>query len=341
MIVQRTAHGVGLVGHNAHYSALHPAKTYHGIRGKFLLHLKEAGLIHNTVYHFLNVISMTGIIRNNVPDLFCLRFHGGSHPTIFHLPEHLSHLRQNALPLFIVNHRRFLRPVTRQVGQQLTHTHQTLALRIISKMGYAAFLRVYLCTAQFLHRHFFIDDCLHHIGARNKHFGNIFYHKYKITDGRRIAGTAGTWSQNDRNLRDHTGSLRMPQEHAAVTAERRNPFFNTGSATVVDADQRCLHLHCHILDPADLKGMIFAQRTADHRKVLTGHKHLSSVDLTISGHYTVPRHSSFIQIKIIDSGLQKSVHFHKSARIEQHFNSLPRRHLAYGMLLVDSVLPAA
>ncbi len=341
MIVQRTAHGVGLVGHDAHHSAFHPAKAHHRIGGKFFLYLEKAGLIHDTVYHFLDVIGMAGIVRDDIPDLGRLRFHGGSHPAIFHFAKYLAHLRQDALPLHIVDHRRFLRPVARQIGKQLAHAHQAFILRVVGKMGYAAFLRVYLCAAQLLHRHLLIDDRLHHVRARDKHLGDIFYHKNKITDGRRIAGAAGAWPENDRDLRDHAGCFRMPQEHAAVAAERRNPLFNTGAAAVVDTDQGRLHLHRHILDPADLKGMVFAQRTADHREILTGHKHLPAVNLAVSGHHAVSRHSPFIQIKVVDPRLQKSVHFHKSSRIEQHFNPLPRRHLAYGMLLVDSVLTTA
>ena len=196
-------------------------------------------------------------------------------------------------------------------------------------------------SAQFFHRHFLVDDGLYHIRAGNKHLGNIFYHKNEVTNGRRIAGSAGAGAENNRNLRNHPGCLCMPQEHTAVPAERRNSFLDSGAAAVINTDKRCAHLHRHILNPAYLKRMILSQSTADYGKILAGYKNQPAVYLTIARNDTVSRNAPFIQIKIVNSGFHESVHFDKCIFIEKHFNSFSRRHLSARMLLFHSGFSAS
>ena len=77
-------------------------------------------------------------------------------------------------------------------------------------MGHTALLRVHIRAAQLFHRDFLVDHGLNHIRSRDKHLRDILHHKDKIADGGRIAGTAGTGTEDHRNLRDHPGRFRMP-----------------------------------------------------------------------------------------------------------------------------------
>ena len=133
----------------------------------------------------------------------------------------------------------------------------------------------------------------------------------------------------------------MPQKHAAVTAQGGNSLFDAGAAAVVYANERCAHLHRHILNPAYFKGMIFPQRPADYRKILAGYEYQPSVDFTVSRNDAVARHTPFIQIKIVNSGFHKPVHFDKSILIEKHFYPLSRCHLSARMLFFHSGFPAS
>ena len=87
--------------------------------------------------------------------------------------------------------------------------------------------------------------------------------------------------------------------------------------------------------------MILAKRTADYRKVLARHKHLSAVDLAVTRHHAVAGHTSLVQIKVIDARLQKAVHLHKGAGVKQHLNPLSRRQFPACVLLVNFALSAA
>ena len=62
--------------------------------------------------------------------------------------------------------------------------------------------------------------------------------------------------------------------------------------------------------------MIFSESAADNRKVLAGGKYQPSVHITVARYHTVSRHSSLIQIKIIDSGLNESIGFHKGSLVK-------------------------
>ena len=87
--------------------------------------------------------------------------------------------------------------------------------------------------------------------------------------------------------------------------------------------------------------MVLAKRAADHRKILAGDKYLAAVDLPVARHHAVSRHTSLIQVKIVDTGLQKTVHLHESTRIKQYLNPFPGRQFPGRVLLVDPVRAAA
>ena len=218
MVVQRTAHGIWLIGHNTHNLARHAAPSHYRVGSKILLHLKEASLVHNTVDHFFYIVGVTGIIRHDILKLGSLCPDNIVLPCALASAKYLSHSGGKALSLRRIDNRRLLCPVAGQIGQEFSHAHQALVFRIIGKMRDAALLCMHLSAAKLLHRHFLIDYRLHHVGPGNKHFGDILHHKNKIADGRRIAGPSRAGSQNHGYLGNHAGGLRMPQKHAAVAA---------------------------------------------------------------------------------------------------------------------------
>ena len=333
MIIQRASHGRRLVCHEAYYLAFHTPPANDRIEGKILLHFKKTVLIHNTVYDFLHIISTPGIIRHNIPDSAPSVALGQYFIYVSYLPDHLIYPIKKGLPFSVILHRRSLfRIVGRKIGEQLPHAHQALPFRRVSKMGNPAFPGMHIRAAQFLHGHLFVNYRLHHVGACNEHFGNIPYHKDKVADSRRIASPAGARPQNHRDLRNYAGCLCMPEKHAAVAAQGRDPFFYSCAAAVIDADKRCFHFHGHILNPADFERVIFTQRPADYRKIFTGHEHQPAVYFSISRHYAVPWHTAFIQIKIINAGFHKTVHFHKSIFVKQYLYPFSCSQLSDGML---------
>ena len=54
-----------------------------------------------------------------------------------------------------------------------------------------------------------------------------------------------------------------------------------------------------------------------------------------------PSPSGRLMSKIINSGFNKVIYFHKSARIKEHFNSLSGGQFAALMLLLNTILSAA
>ena len=114
-------------------------------------------------------------------------------------------------------------------------------------------------TSQFFYCTFFIYNSLYYLRSGNKHFTDIIYHENVIADCRRIACSAGTRSYDHCDLRDHAGCFCISQENICITAQRVDTLLDTGSATVIDHDDRCLHIISHILDSGDLHGMIFTQ----------------------------------------------------------------------------------
>ena len=135
-------------------------------------------------------------------------------------------------------------------------------------MCHTAFRSMYRSASKLFHRTFFIDHRLHHLRSRDKHLADPIYHKNIITDRRRVTGASGAWTHDHRDLRNHTRCFGIAQKDVGITAQRVDPLLDPGPAAVVNHDNRCLHIVCHILNPCNLHRMVFSQRPANHCKIL-------------------------------------------------------------------------
>jgi len=88
-------------------------------------------------------------------------------------------------------------------------------------------------------------------------------------------------------------------------------------------------------DLADLLGVRFRQRTAEHREVLAEHEHEPSVDRAVAGDHAVARHARLAHAEVVTAVLDEHVPLLERVGIEQQLEAFARRELALGMLRFD------
>ena len=86
-----------------------------------------------------------------------------------------------------------------------------------------------------------------------------------------------------RDLRDDARGERVAQEDVGVAAKDHDAFLDARAARVVQADDRRAVLHREVHDLADLFGVRFGQRAAEHGEVLREHVDRPAVDPAVSG----------------------------------------------------------
>ena len=96
-----------------------------------------------------------------------------------------------------------------------------------------------------------------------------------------------------------------------------------------------------IHDLADLLGVGFGQRAAEHREVLAEDEHDAAVHRTVAGHDAVARYALLVHAEIVAAVLDEHVPLFERARIEQQLDSFTRREFALGVLAIDALLTAA
>ena len=87
-------------------------------------------------------------------------------------------------------------------------------------------------------------------------------------------------------------------------------------------------------------GMLLAERTAFHGKILGKGIDKTSVDCAIACHDTFSRQLLLVLAEIRATMLHEHIKLDKSVLIEELLNALTRSHLALLMLLVDAALAA-
>ncbi len=83
------------------------------------------------------------------------------------------------------------------------------------------------------------------------------------------------------------------------------------------------------------------QRSAKYREILTEDKDQTTIDRAIAGHHAVTRPLVLRHAKIGTAMLHEHVPFLKGIRIEQQFDTFPRRQPALGVLRRNTFLAAA
>ena len=96
---------------------------------------------------------------------------------------------------------------------------------------------------------------LDNIGAGDKHIRGVFDHENKIGHGRRIHRAARAWPHDHGNLGDNARGHDISLKDIGIPGQGINAFLDTGTARVIEADNRSADLHGMIHYLADLTGM--------------------------------------------------------------------------------------
>ena len=144
-----------------------------------------------------------------------------------------------------------------------------------------------------------------------------------------------------RDLRHDAGGQHVALEDLGVAAERRDAFLDAGAAGVVEADDGRADLHRLVHDLADLLGVRFGERAAEHGEVLAENEDQAAVDRAVAGHHAVAGHLLLGHAEIGAAVLDEHVPFLEDALVEQELDALARGELALGVLGIDALRAAA
>ena len=105
-------------------------------------------------------------------------------------------------------------------------------------MSHTAALCVNICASESRSCDIFVGYTFDNFWSGYKHLADVVDHKDKVCDSRAVYSPPGTVSGNDRNLRNITGSHRIVIENLTITGKGVYTFLNTGSARIVNTDDR-------------------------------------------------------------------------------------------------------
>ena len=180
-------------------------------------HLEEIMVVDHRFDHVLHVIGDVRIIRNHLLQRF-------------HFTADIVGTRYR---------RRILHIVRWQETQQLADAHQRLLLRIAHEMRHTALAAMHIGTTQFLFLHRLMRNGLHDIRSGYEHMALLFHHKNEIGQCRRVTSSAGTRTEDSRNLGYHPGSHRILIEDRCITSQTADPFLDARTSRIVQGNHRC------------------------------------------------------------------------------------------------------
>ena len=307
-----------LVRHDPDSPSPQPCKSDHNILGKIRHDLKKISIIDHRHNDLLHIIRNIRIIRN-------------------HLSQS-RHLTTNIIPAR--DTRSILHIISRQETQQLADLQYHLLLGIPQEMGHTADRSMRHRSPQLLLTDQFMRHRLNHIRPGNEHMTVPPDHKNKIGQSRRITRPPGTRSENSRNLRNHTRRHGIAKKNTRIPGQALHPLLNTRAARIIQSDHRSTVLQSQILHLHDLPSILRTQRTPEHRKIISIHKHEPALDPAIPRHDPVPGNPRPVHSIILTPVHHELVQLIKRSRIQQQVDPLPRRQLTGRMLLTDSVSPS-
>ena len=196
-------------------------------------------------------------------------------------------------------------------------------------------------TAKLFLRHRLMGHGLDDVRTGHKHVGRVFDHEDEIGHGRRVDRAAGARSHNQRDLRHDTGRQNITLEYLGITAKRRDTFLDAGTAGIIQTDDRRADLERLIHDPADLLGMGFGKRAAEHREILAEHENKATIDRAIAGDHTVAGDLLIGHAEIGAAMLNEHAPLFERAFVQKHFETLARCEFAFGVLGRNALGPAA
>src|ERR1041385_800744 len=186
-----------------------------------------------------------------------------------------------------------------------------------------------------------MSDCFYDARSGDKHVTRILHHKGEVGDGRRIHRASRTGTEDRRDLRDHSGDLRVAEEDFRVPSQTDHAFLYAGAPGVVEPDDRCADLQGHIHDLAYFFGVRLGQGASEDGEVLAENEDETSADSAGSRHDAVAEILLLVKSKIDAAVLDESFHFLEALRVEEHLEPLAGGELAFAVLFFDSLRSAA
>jgi hypothetical protein len=218
--------------------------------------------------------------------------------------------------------------VQRQVVEEAAQHQQRFDVVLEGQVGHAALGGVGAGAAQLLGRHLLVGHGLHDFGAGHEHVGAVLHHEDEVGHRGRVHRAAGAGAHDHADLRDHARGHHVLLEHVGIAAQRGHAFLDAGAARVVQADHRGADLHGLVHHLADLLGVGFGQRAAEHGEVLAEHEDQAAVDHAVAGHHAVARDLVVGHAEVHAAVLDEHVPFLERAFVEQQLEPLAGRQLA-------------
>ena len=154
-------------------------------------------------------------------------------------------------------------------------------------MSHTAALCVNICASESRSCDIFVGYTFDNFWSGYEHLADVVDHKDKVCDSRAVYSTTGTVSGDNRNLRNITGSHCIIVEDLTITGKGVYSFLNTGSAGIVNTDDRTAVFDCHFNGICNFKSVLLSKSTTDYSKVFRIDNDFFSTNGTISGNYTI------------------------------------------------------
>jgi len=193
---------------------------------------------------------------------------------------------------------------------------------------------------QLLHAHVLAGDRLNHVGSGDEHLTGLVDHDHEVGEGGGVHRTARRRAHDDRNLRDHSGGLRIATENLAIFSERHNALLNASAAGIEHPDDRDAGFECEIHDLDDLFAGNLAERAAENCEVLAVDGDLATVNGAGAGNNGVAVGTTLVHAEGVRSVTHELIKFHERAVVEQLLNAFSGGFFALGVLLRDRSLAA-
>ncbi len=144
----------------------------------------------------------------------------------------------------------------------------------------------------------------------------------------------------NRNLRYGSREQRVVVKHAGISRYAVDVFLHARPSGIVDKNERAAGAQRKLHHLRDFVAVHFAGRAACNREVLARQMHQPSIDRGAACHYTVGGQIFLRHAEIRGVMLRKKADLLKALAVHQFCNTLPRRQLAAGVMLFDSLFAA-
>ena len=228
--VEHTGISRRLVGHDTHALSVETGESRDDVLGKLRLHLKEFSIIGQGCDDLIHVVSLVGVVGDDVVQDVLLAVDG----------------------VVALCARSLLHVVRRNVAQErLDHRHRLL-LGLRREVGHTALRGMHRSATQMLGVHTLARHRLHNGRTCQEHVRRVLHHQDEVREGRGVNGTTGTRAHDGRNLRNHTTRQDVALEDLTIASQRADALLDACATRVVHANHGSAVLHGHVHHLADL-----------------------------------------------------------------------------------------